>query len=144
MWVQVEDKLKISFFVRKTYLLLNFLTLVSRCNIPVATTTCKTIQKVVLIVRCVCDDLHELEPPMATPPNTTKLCPSTKKSLKTRFWETGVGMTWVSVEHKKVLSQNTYWDKILRHAQEPFLLKDGIELKQFLDRHNTQQYLWGC
>ena len=67
MWVQVEDKLKISFFVRKTYLLLNFLTLVSRCNIPVATTTCKTIQKVALIVKCVCDDLCELELPMATP-----------------------------------------------------------------------------
>ena len=69
MWVQVEDKLKISFFVqvRKTCSFLNFLTLVSCCNIPVATTTCKTIQKVAFIVRCVCDDLCELEPPMATP-----------------------------------------------------------------------------
>ena len=67
---------------------------------------------------------------------TANCCPSTtENAMKTRFWETGVGMTWVSVEHKKVLSWSTCWDEIPRHAQELFLLKD-------VSRRPLQNVVW--
>ena len=89
-------------------LALNFLTLVSCCNNPVATTTCKTIQKVAFIVRCVCDDLCELEPPMATPTEYHQALPIYQKITENKVLGNWSWHDLVSVEHKKVLSQNTY------------------------------------